>query len=350
MQRCALACGDDERRRAGAFGMRNVDIAVGAERRGDAVDGRDGLRGLALEIAAGDRDAQAGDAFVQVRHGRFGRAIGADGVVGVETLHSVVSQRQIAHGARKRPDMIEARHERECPRAAEPPIGRLEPENAAQRRRHPDRTVGVRAERQRHQAAADGGARAARRTAGHAVEIVRIARRAVVDVLAGEVVGVFAHVERADQDGAGRLQPLDQRRIALSRRPIAVDFGAGECRQAGHVEQVLDRERHAGQRRKLLALRPCRIERLRAGKRAPRGDGGEGIEQRVALADARQRRFDDKCRADAAGGDGSSDRGRRIPGKIAGRGLKHGKPAPARLRPAARIRRPAPRGAGSNPG
>ena len=29
-------------------------------------------------------------------------------------------------------------------------------------------------------------------------------------VLAGEVVGVFAHVERADQHGAGGFQPLDQ--------------------------------------------------------------------------------------------------------------------------------------------
>ncbi len=36
-------------------------------------------------------------------------------------------------------------------------------------------------------------------------------------VLAGEVVGVFAHIERADQHGAGGFQPLDQRRIALRR-------------------------------------------------------------------------------------------------------------------------------------
>ena len=50
---------------------------------------------------------------------------------------------------------------------------------------------------------------------------------AVVDVLAGEVVGVFAHVERADQHRAGRLQPLDQRRVARGRRAVAVDLGAG---------------------------------------------------------------------------------------------------------------------------
>ena len=50
------------------------------------------------------------------------------------------------------------------------------------------------------------------------LEVVRIARGAVVHVLAGEVVGVFAHVERADQHGAGRFQALDQRRVARGRR------------------------------------------------------------------------------------------------------------------------------------
>ena len=50
------------------------------------------------------------------------------------------------------------------------------------------------------------------------VEVVRIARRAVVHVLAGEVVGVFAHVERADQHRAGRFEPRDQRRVARGRR------------------------------------------------------------------------------------------------------------------------------------
>ena len=42
----------------------------------------------------------------------------------------------------------------------------------------------------------------------------------VMDVLAGEVVGVFAHIERAHQDGAGGFEPLDQRRIAHRRRRV----------------------------------------------------------------------------------------------------------------------------------
>ena len=45
---------------------------------------------------------------------------------------------------------------------------------------------------------------------------MRIARRAVMHVLAGEIVGVFAHVERADQDRAGGFHALDQRRVAAA--------------------------------------------------------------------------------------------------------------------------------------
>ena len=113
--------------------------------------------------------------------------------------------------------MIEARDERKRARARQPAIGRLQAEDAAERRRHPDRAVGVGAQRDRHQAAADRAAGAAGRAAGHPRRIVRIARRAVMHVLAGEVVGVFAHVERADQHRAGGFHPLDQRGVARRR-------------------------------------------------------------------------------------------------------------------------------------
>ena len=36
-----------------------------------------------------------------------------------------------------------------------------------------------------------------------------------MDVLAGEVIGVFAHVQRAHKDGAGRFKPGDQRAVTL---------------------------------------------------------------------------------------------------------------------------------------
>ena len=42
-----------------------------------------------------------------------------------------------------------------------------------------------------------------------------------MDVLAGEVIGVFAHVQRAHQDGAGRFQPGDQGAVTLRGRRMA---------------------------------------------------------------------------------------------------------------------------------
>ena len=158
---------------------------------------------------------------------RLGRAGRARGVIGIGSLHRIIGQREIADAARERAEMIEAGDERKRPRARQPAIGRLQPEDAAERRRHPDRTVGVGAQRQRHQAAADRTAGAARRAAGHARHIMRIARRPVMHVLAGEIIGVFAHVERADQHRAGGFQPLDQGGIARRRLQVAIDLRSG---------------------------------------------------------------------------------------------------------------------------
>ena len=83
-------------------------------------------------------------------------------------------------------------------------------------------------------------------------------------VLAGEVVGVFAHVERADQNRAGGFQAFDQRRVAARGRQVAIDLGARERRQAGDVEQILDRERNAGERTERLALRASAVQHLGA--------------------------------------------------------------------------------------
>src|SRR5262249_16841246 len=84
-----------------------------------------------------------------------------------------------------------------------PAVGRLQAENPAQRGRHADRPIGIGAERDRHETAGDRAARAAGGAARHPAHVVRIARGAVVHVLAGEVVGVFAHVERAHEHPPG---------------------------------------------------------------------------------------------------------------------------------------------------
>ncbi len=235
--------------------------------------------------------------------------------------------------------MIEAGDERKAARAREPAIGRLQAEDAAQRRRHANGAVGVGAERERRQAAGHRPAGAAGGTAGHTRHVVRIARGTVVHVLAGEVVGVFAHVERADQHRAGGFQARDQRRVFLRRRIGAVDLGAGDGNDAFDVEQVLHRERHAGKRQ--LSFIGRGVDRGGAGAGALGGHRGEGVERRIARGDARQRLLDDLGGAHLARRHGLRDLRGTGPGRVGGHRLRPRTPAPARPRPAAEIHRPA---------
>ena len=149
-----------------------------------------------------------------------------------------------------------------------PPVGRLQAKNAAQRGRHADRAVCIGAKRQWYKAGGDGDGRATRRTSTHPLQIVRIMRGAIVHVLAGEIVGIFAHVERADQNGAGGFETFDQSRVASGGRRRAIDFRSGQGRHIPDVEQVLDGERHAGKRTERFAGRSGEI-RILARRRAP---------------------------------------------------------------------------------
>ena len=161
------------------------------------------LRGRAgTKIAAGDGDAQAFAAAREQRRGRLHRTLRADRIVVIVTLHRVIGEREIARAARQRSDVIEACNEGKRVGAGKPAVGRLQAENPAERGRHADRAVGIGAERDRHEAAGDRAARAAGGAARHPADVVGIARGAVVDVLAGEVVGIFTHIERPHEHGA----------------------------------------------------------------------------------------------------------------------------------------------------
>ncbi len=91
-------------------------------------------------------------------------------------------------------------------------------------------------------------------------------------VLTGEVIGVFAHVEPAQQHRAGRLHALDQEGVGRRRRVVAIDLRAGARRHAFDVEEVLDRIGHAGERQR-LARRDRRIHRIGFGQRPRRRSG-----------------------------------------------------------------------------
>ena len=130
-------------------------------------------------------------------------------------------------------------------------------------------------------------------------------------ILAREVVGVLAHVERADQDAARCLEPGNYGRVGRGRRAVPVDLRAGARRQAFDVEQVLDRERRPGERPEARPARPGRIDRVCLGERAGSRDVREGAERRVAGLDAVEGLLRDLARARGAGSNRLSNRSSR---------------------------------------
>ena len=128
-----------------------------------------------------------------------------------------------------------------------------------------------------------------------------------MSVFAGEIVGVLAHVERADENGAGPLQSLNQRGVARRFGVVAVDPGASDGRDAFDIEQVLDRERHAGKRAEIASLAAGSVDCRGPGKGALDGNRCKGVELRIEPLDPRQRRLGDGKRAPVAACDGKCD-------------------------------------------
>ena len=149
-----------------------------------------------------------------------------------------------------------------------------------------------------HEAARDRRARAARRAARHALEIVRIARRAVVRVLAGEVIGVFAHVERAEEDGAGALRAA--RRASRPSRRAARSRLIFEPARVGRPSMsnrflTANGTPASGPRLSPRARAASIASALR--ERPRRGHVGEGAERAVSRLDPLERRLGDFARA-----------------------------------------------------
>ena len=107
-------------------------------------------------------------------------------------------------------------------------------------------------------------------------------------VLARKIVGVLAHVERADQHGAGRLHALDQPGIARRWCEVAVDLRSGAGGKALDVEQVFYRERNTGEWADFLSGGDPGIDRLGRGARTIGSDVSERIQHAVMRSDPRQ--------------------------------------------------------------
>ena len=166
------------------------------------------------------------------------------------------------------------------------PLSPTTPQNADGRRIEPTVCVpiatGTMARR-------DGRGGAGRRAARRVVRRPRVPRRR--RVLVGELGGDGL----ADDHRARRAQPRDERRVAI-RVPVRERGRAARGRQAGHVDDVLDPDRHAVERPDGPAGRHGRIQRTGLGPRAAFVNRDPGAKDVIRIGDADERRVDVRLR------------------------------------------------------
>ncbi len=218
----------------------------------------------------------------------------------------VIDEIRVGNAGGQRADVIERAGQRHDAVGRHFAVCRFQPHGAACRRGDADRPAGVGTDRGQRHAGDDAGGGAAARSAGRPRLIVRIARGSERRVLARRAEGEFVEVGLADHDGAGPPQMDDDRRVMLGDMPGA---HARRRRRGGaaHVDQILDRHRHAVQRAAIapggdLAIRLARLVARLVGHHE-----NERVQPRVAGLDARQARVGGLERAHLAGAELSSE-------------------------------------------
>ncbi len=264
---------------------------------------RDGRR----RPVAGQRLGRHADAQPRGAVRQFGRIVGhriaARGrVARIVAGDDPRQQRAILRGARQRADRVERPGARHRAVPADPRMGRLEPDHAADPGGQPHRAAGVRAERAEHQAGRDRGARAARRAAGDMRRIPRVAAMAPMRVMTARAGGEFRHVEPAERDRAGGREPLEHGR-GVGGDQLAENLGAARGCRAAAREHVLVGQRHAVQRPARYATRQRRVGARSGVERRLGLERDEGVDARLPSRDARQAGAHDLDRRDLPGGD-----------------------------------------------
>src|SRR5262249_25612943 len=175
----SLGCEDQEERRGG-METRNRDVPhLGTEpaQRGQCL--LEGLRHLWIyiikEIGARHTDFHAAD--IPTKRGEIviDRGVTRSGIGGVVPGHGLEEIGTVLDRARHWAGVIERPRERQDPGTTRASVGRLEPDDAAERRRPTDRAAGVGTRRADHQTSRQSGARATARAARNMVEIPGVA-------------------------------------------------------------------------------------------------------------------------------------------------------------------------------
>ncbi len=167
----------------------------------------------------------------------------------IVTGHRVHDHRRVAHGFGKWADLIERRRERGQSEARNAAITRLDANNAAERRRLSNRTAGVGAESRRMQRPPQPQ-RPSRRSnrRERATSPTDCASTFTLEFSVDEPIANSSMFVLPNGIAPAARKFLNHGRV-VRRAIIPENFRAAGARLTGHVDDVLDRDRHAAERK-----------------------------------------------------------------------------------------------------
>ena len=189
---------------------------LGAERGEDCERVADELRVARLEAVeelAQQADLQALERRVEERRIVRHRRIDAGRVLRIESRHDLENRGRIRGALCEHPGLIEARGEGDHAVTGYPPVRRLDPGDAGEGGRLPDRAARIGARREGREAGGRGRGRAAGGAAGHLGRVPGISHRTIEAGLVRGPHGEFVHVRLAQHDHPGGLELRDHRGV-----------------------------------------------------------------------------------------------------------------------------------------
>ena len=277
-----------------------------------------GVVGVGMHPFGYEADFEAGNVAVQ-----GGGVIGRGGVPSLRVFGVVAGDgRQrvgaVGHGAGNRPGGVHRPAGAEHPVPADQPESGPDAHQPAEGRRPPDAAAGVLAQGSGAQKGGRGRPGAAAGSAGAAPGVPRIAR-APVGMPESVAAGVFAHIELAQQHGAGFPQPRHYGGVLVGHI-LRQDGGAVGGDDAGGIELVLDGDRHAVQGAAAVAGGDFGVGAAGVGAGPVGGYGDIGSVVAVQPGDAFQVGFGSLQGRHGAGGDALPQLGSR---QVAKAGIGH---------------------------
>ena len=188
----------------------------------------------------------------------------------------LVQQRGVEHRAGARPALIQRGRAGDQAVARHRAVGGFHADGRGERGGLADRPAGVRADGQWRLKRGQRRGAAAAGSAGHPVDVPRVAGRAVGRVLGGRSHRELVHVRLAQDRDTRRTQPHRDRRV-VRRRPASRIFDPQVVGMSVVVKTSLSASGH----RPAVTAAPRR-------RPAPRRPGGRG--QRLLLGDVQERR------------------------------------------------------------